>query len=72
MISGDAFRIKGFFMLENGWNQVDVVNKRIDFKLSDTEKTTSQLVIISKIGPNIIRPIFAAWQQSVGQEMKLR
>lgn len=72
MISGDAFRIKGFFMLENGWNQVDVVNKRMDFKLSDTEKTTSQLVIISKIGPNIIRPIFAAWQQAVGQEMKLR
>lgn len=71
-ISGDAFRIKGFFKLEDGWNQVDVVNKKIDYKLSTTEETTSQIVIISKIGPNIIRPIFNAWEQVVGKEMKLR
>lgn len=71
-ISGDVFRIKGFFKLEDGWNQVDVVNKKIDYKLSNTEETASQIVIISKIGPNIIRPIFNAWEQVVGKEMKLR
>lgn len=71
-ISGDSFRIKGFFKLEDGWNQVDVVNKKIDYKLSNTEETTSQIVIISKIGPNIIRPIFNAWEEVVGKEMKLR
>jgi len=71
-ISSDAFRIKGFFKLEDGWNQVDVVNKRIDYKASNTEETTSQIVIISKIGPNIIRPIFNAWEEVVGKEMKLR
>lgn len=71
MISGDSYRIKGFFKLDDGWNQVDVVNKRIDYKPSDTEKTISNLVIISKIGPNIIRPIFNAWEKAVGKEMKL-
>ena len=71
-ISSDAFRIKGFFKLEDGWNQVDVVNKKIDYKVSNTNETTAQLVIISKIGPNIIRPIFTAWEEVVGKEMKLR
>lgn len=71
-ISGDAYRIKGFFKLEDGWNQVDVVNKKIDYKLSDTEETESQLVIISKIGPNIIKEIFDKWNEVIGQEMKLK
>lgn len=71
-ISGDAYRIKGFFKLEDGWNQVDVVNKKIDYKLSDTEETESQLIIISKIGPNIIKEIFDKWNEVIGQEMKLK
>lgn len=72
IIKADSYRIKGFFKLEDGWNQVDVVNKKIDYKLTDKEETTSQLVIISKIGPQIIRPIFNAWESVVGKEMKLR
>lgn len=71
-ISGDAYRIKGFFKLEEGWNQVDVVNKKIDYKPCEIKDTASQIVIISKIGPNIIRPIFKAWEEAVGTEMKLR
>lgn len=71
-ISGDTYRIKGFFKLEDGWNQVDVVNEKIDYKLSDTEETQSQLVIISKIGPKIIKEIFDKWNEVVGQEMKLK
>lgn len=72
IIKADSYRIKGFFKLEDGWNQVDVVNKKIDYKLTDKEESTSQLVIISKIGPQIIRHIFNAWESVVGKEMKLR
>lgn len=71
-IKKDSYRIKGFFKLEDGWNQVDVVGKRIDYKATDKEEPDSQLVIISKIGPQIIRPIFSAWEEIVGKEMKLR
>lgn len=72
MIKEDAYRIKGFFKLEDGWNQVDVVGKRIDYKATDKGEEKSELVIISKIGPQIIKPIFNAWEQVVGKEMKLR
>ncbi len=73
IIKKDAYRIKGFFKLEDGWNQVDVVNKIIDYKPTDKGENVSELVIISKIGPpQIIRPIFNAWEEIVGKEMKLR
>ena len=72
IIKKDSYRIKGFFKLEDGWNQVDVVNKLIDYKPTDKGENSSELVIISKIGPGIIRPIFNAWEEVVGKEMKLR
>jgi G3E family GTPase len=72
IIKQDAYRIKGFVKLENGWTQVDVVNKTIDYKPADKGESKSQLVIISKIGPQIIRPIFSTWEDLVGLEMKLR
>ena len=71
-IKDDSYRIKGFFQLEDGWNQVDVVGKRVDYKKTNKAQENSQLVIISKIGPQIIRPIFNAWEEIVGEEMKLR
>lgn len=71
-IKKDCYRIKGFFHLEDGWNQVDVVGKRIDYKLIDKNEEKSQLVIISKIGPQIIRPIFNNWEEIIGDKMKLR
>ncbi len=72
VIIPDVYRIKGFFHLAGeGWNQVDVVGSRIDFKTSDSYEK-SQLVFISKIGPAIIKKIFAAWEENVGLEMKLR
>lgn len=68
----DSYRIKGFFCLKGeGWNQVDVVGHKIDFKPCDAQEK-SQLVFISKIGPAIIRNIFDAWEKTVGLEMKLR
>lgn len=72
LIKEDAYRIKGFFKLQDGWNQVDVVGKKIDYKLTDKGEEKSELVIISKIGPQIIKPIFNAWKQVIGKEMKLR
>jgi G3E family GTPase len=71
-VSENSYRIKGFFKLQDGWNQVDVVNRKVDYKLSPLEETESQLVFISKIGPNIIKPIIDNWKAIIGQEMKLR
>lgn len=71
-IKTDSYRIKGFFKLDDGWNQVDVVNRRIDYKPTDKNGDHSELVIISKIGPAIIRPLFSAWEETVGGEIKVR
>lgn len=71
-IAVDVHRIKGFCKLEEkGWNQVDVVGSLIDYKACD-EFEKSQLVFISKIGPMVIKNIFASWQEFVGTEMKLK
>ena len=67
----DCYRIKGFFHLEEGWHQVDVVEKRIDFKPC-AEREISQLVFLSKIGPMVIRTVDGAWKEVVNQPMKLR
>ena len=73
-ISSDVHRVKGFYRLkEMGWTQVDVVGSLIDYKQAETEEETlSQLVFISKIGPVVIKKIFAAWEKQVGTEMKLK
>ncbi len=71
-VSDDTFRIKGFFKLEDGWNQVDVVNKKIDYKPSDTPEKISELVFISKVGPAVIKKVFNSWNEIIGQEMKLK
>lgn len=67
----NAYRIKGFFHLDDGWQQIDVVGKKIDYK-SCEPKEESHLVFISKIGPQIIRPIDAAWNELVALPMKLK
>ena len=67
----DCYRIKGFFHLEEGWFQVDVVEKLIDFKPC-AERNVSQLVFLSKIGPMVIRTIDGAWKEVVNLPMKLR
>ncbi|HZK10719.1 MAG TPA: GTP-binding protein [Clostridia bacterium] len=72
LIKEDSYRIKGFFELEDGWNQIDVVGKRIDYKKTDQVWPNSELVIISRIGVHIIRPIFKAWESVVGRKMRLK
>ena len=66
-----AYRIKGFFQLDDGWQQVDVVGSKIDYKPCEA-KEESHLVFISKIGPQIIRPINDAWNEIVALPMKLK
>lgn len=71
-VSRDLHRIKGFCNLnETGWTQIDVVGDVVDYKKSHSFEK-SQLVFISKIGPEAIKKIFAAWQKHVGTEMKLK
>ena len=71
IIKKDSYRIKGFFKLNDGWNQIDVVGNNIDYKECEP-KEISQLVFISKIGPNIIKPIINTWNETVGQKMELK
>ncbi len=71
IIKTDSYRIKGFFHLEEGWHQVDVVGKNIDYKPCE-HKEISQLVFISKIGPNIIKPIISNWNEIIGEKMELK
>ena len=71
-MTDDVYRMKGFFNLKGeGWNQVDVVGKKIDYKPCN-DKGNSQLVFISKKGPAIIKKIFSSWEDRVGLEMKLK
>jgi len=71
VIKQDSYRIKGFFQFKDGWKQVDVVGKKIDYK--DCEpKENSQLVFISKIGPNIIKPIINTWNEIINEKMELK
>lgn len=70
-IKRDAYRIKGFARLEQGWSQIDVVGNMLDIK-STEPREEDQLVVISKIGPQIIRPMAKAWEDKIGVPMKMR
>jgi G3E family GTPase len=67
----DCYRIKGFFHLKEGWMQVDVVGRLIDYKPCE-EKEASQLVFLSKVGPKVIRTVDAAWRNATDLPMKLK
>ena len=68
----DIYRAKGFFHITDaGWMQVDVVGSQIDFKPCQPCQL-SQLVFISKIGPNIIKPLLDSWEAAVGLPMQLK
>ncbi|MBN2898759.1 MAG: GTP-binding protein [Clostridia bacterium] len=71
-LSPSAYRMKGHLnVIGKGMIQVDVVNQRIDYKAAPEDKET-QLVILSKIGPQIIRPIVDLWETHVNASYKLR
>ena len=71
-LQDDLYRAKGFFrIVGRGWCQVDLVGRRIDVKPCP-EKEGGQLVLISRIGPAIIKEILSTWEAQVGQPMKLK
>ena len=67
----DCYRIKGFFLLDKCWMQVDVVEELIDYKPCP-EKEISELVFLSKVGPKVIRSIDEAWKNYMDSPMKLK
>lgn len=70
-IKKDAYRIKGFAKVDGIWTQIDVVGERLDLK-ETPPKDNPQLVVISKIGPRIIRPIASEWERHINVEMKMK
>ena len=57
--------------LTDGWQQVDVVEALIERQPAEAREL-SQLVFLSKIGPQVIRTVDAAWRELVPHPMKLR
>ena len=71
-VADSLLRAKGFFEIAGkGWQQVDLVGRRVDLKPCEP-KEKAEMVFISKIGPAIIRPLTAAWQQHFGEPMPLK
>ena len=71
-IAPHVYRVKGFFNLQDlGWQQVDLVGQRIDVAPCPPAEQ-SHLVLISKIGPAIIKKAFDAWNSLVGVPMDLK
>lgn len=71
IVSESAFRIKGFVESDEGHLQVDVVGRKIDYLKSENKFKASTLVILSKVGPQIIRIIDNTWKQEIGMNMKM-
>ena len=71
-VADSLLRAKGFFEIAGkGWQQVDLVGRRVDLKPCEP-KEKAEMVFISRIGPAIIRPLTAAWQQHFGEPMPLK
>lgn len=70
-VLSDAYRIKGFVEIDGSLEQVDVVGKKIDFKPARNGEK-SEIVVISKVGPAIIKTLFNAWEKNVSTKMKIR
>lgn len=66
-----TLRIKGFFLLNDGWMQVDMVGSQIDIKPTDITRTVSELVIISGQGLPALQEIYMNWDKSFEVEMSL-
>ncbi|MFI3171494.1 MAG: GTP-binding protein [Eubacteriales bacterium] len=67
----ECYRLKGFFLIDEEWKQVDVVGNKVDYQPCEA-KDHSELVIISKIGPQIIKSIFANWEAIFGGKPELK
>lgn len=66
-----AFRVKGFVCIAGEWWEVHGVGEYVDFFETDRQLENSTLVIISKIGPEIIRTVDAAWKSKIPVQMRM-
>ena len=71
MVQPECYRIKGDVLLEEGWHQVDMVEKLVDYVPCQPRELT-QLVFLSKVGPKLIRTVDAAWKVTVCKPMRLK
>lgn len=67
---GETYRIKGFCLLENGWNQVDVVGTQVHLEPC-MPHSSSRLIFISKIGHALSEPLRETWYEMIGLPMQL-
>lgn len=67
-----ALRIKGFVKLSNQWWEVHGVGACVDFYESSEKMPESTLVLISKIGPSIIREVDQKWSAIFGFKIKMK
>jgi len=70
-VKRDAYRIKGFARVDGDWSQIDVVGNRLHIKETAVGERP-KLVVISKIGPQIIRPIAHNWENFIRTPMKMK
>lgn len=70
-VMASAFRLKGFVRLQGIWWEVHGVGECIDFYETDRQMDLSTLVIISKVGPEIIRVVDSSWKRYFQTPMKI-
>ncbi len=70
-ISHLVYRVKGSISIEGQAHSVDLVGKRVSFKAIDPIDQ-GQLVLISRVGNQIIRPIFKLWEGHIGSKIRVR
>lgn len=71
-LSNDLYRAKGFFLLREGWHQIDMVGQQIDIVPVDFEYEASTLVLISSSGLAAIRKIAHMWESIFKEKMILK
>jgi len=66
-----AYRIKGFVKILDKTYEVHTVQNICEIKEYNKNLKT-EIVFLSKVGPNIIRPIFDNWKEKINTEIKVR
>jgi len=68
-----ALRMKGFFLLDQGWFQIDAVGEQIELHPTTISRDVSELVVISDKGFVALTGIYGCWDKHfAGREMQLK
>ena len=65
-----VYRVKGDLVLSGKMTCIDMVGEKIDFK--ESEETESSLVLIAKIGNEIVRKALEIWTKNVDVKMEMK